>query len=77
MERRKVEVTAYAGYRSGESPRSFVLKGEKIVVAGIIGRWVEESAEDRRRRRFFRVKGDDGFTYLLSNIEQTGEWYLE
>ena len=77
MERRKVEVTAYAGYRSGERPRSFVLKGKKIVVAEIISRWVEQGAEDRQQKRFFRVKGDDGFTYLLSCVEQTGEWYLE
>ena len=77
MECRKVEVTAYAGYRSGERPRSFVLEGENIVIAEIISRWVEESAEDRQQKRFFRIKGDDGFTYLLSYIEQTGEWYLE
>ena len=77
MERRKVGVTAYAGYRSGEQPRSFVLKGEKISVAKIISQWVEETAEDKQQKRCFRVKGDDGVTYLLSYIEQTGEWYLE
>lgn len=77
MERRKVEVTAYAGYRSGERPSSFVLQGEKIVVAEIISRWVEEAAEDKQQKRFFKVKGDDGFTYLLSYMEQTGEWHLE
>lgn len=77
MERRKVEVAAYDGYRSGERPRSFFLEGEKIVVSEIISRWIEESAGDRRQRRFFRVKGADGLTYLLSFIEQTGEWYLE
>ena len=42
MERRKVDVTAYAGYRSGEKPRSFVLEGQKIVIAEIISQWVEE-----------------------------------
>lgn len=77
MERRKVEVTAYAGYRSEECPRSFVLEGEKIGIAEIISRWVEEGAEDKQQKRCFRVKGDDGFAYLLSCIEQTEEWYLE
>ena len=77
MEQRRVEVTAYAGYRSGESPRSFVLEGKRIIVAEIVGRWIEESAEDRHQKRFFRIKGDDGFIYLLSYIEQTGEWFLE
>jgi hypothetical protein len=77
MERRKVEVTAYAGYRSEERPRSFVLEGEKIGIAEIISQWVEEDAENKLQKRRFRVKGDDGFTYLLSYNEQTGEWYLE
>ena len=74
---RKIEVTAYAGYRSEERPISFVLEGEKIGIVEIISRWVEEDAEDKKQRRFFRVKGEDGFTYLLSYAEQTGEWYLE
>ena len=77
MERRKVEVTSYAGYRSGEQPRSFVLKGQKISVEEIISQWVDEAAEDKQQKRCFRVKGDDGFTYLLSYIEQTDEWFLE
>lgn len=77
MEPRKVKVTAYAGYRNGEQPRSFVLEGEKIGVSEIISQWIEEAAEYKQQKRCFRVKGDDGFTYLLSYIEQTGEWYLE
>ena len=77
MARRKVAVTTYAGYRSAERPVSFVLEGEKIVIAEVLSRWVEQDAEDKRQRRCFRVKGDDGFTYLLSYVEQTGEWYLE
>jgi hypothetical protein len=77
LERRKVRAATYDGYRSGEQPRSFVLEGEKISVAEIISQWVEETVEDKQQRRCFRVKGDDGLTYLLSFIEQTGEWYLE
>jgi hypothetical protein len=77
MVRRKVEVTAYAGYRSGEQPRSFVRDGEKTGIAKIISQWVEEGAENKLQKRCFRVKGDDGFTYLLLYIEQAGEWYLE
>ena len=70
-------MTAYAGYRSGEQPRSFVLEGEKIGIAEIISQWVEEGAENKLQKRCFRVKGDDGSTYLLSYNEQAGEWFLE
>lgn len=74
---RKIEVTAYAGYKGGEQPRSFVLEGKKISVAEILSQWVEEGHEDKQQKSCFRVKGDDGVTYLLSYIEQTGDWYLE
>ncbi len=77
MERRKIEVTAYAGQRSGEQPRSFVLDGKKTGITEIISQWIEEGVYDQQQRRFFRVKGDDGFIYLLSYEEQKGEWYLE
>ncbi|RPI33191.1 MAG: hypothetical protein EHM54_11045 [Nitrospiraceae bacterium] len=77
MGRREVEVTAYAGYRGEERPVSFVLEGEKIGIAEIISRWVEEKAEEKTQKRLFKVKGEDGFTYLLSHAAQTGQWYLE
>lgn len=77
MGRRKVRVTAYAGYKSGEQPRSFVLEGDNIGIEEIISQWFEEAAEDKQQKRCFRVKGGDGFTYLLSYIEQTGELHLE
>lgn len=73
MERRMVDVTEYA--RSGEKPRSFVLEGQKIVIEEIISQWVEETVVDKQRKRCFRVKGNNGVTFLLSYIEQTGEWY--
>jgi hypothetical protein len=75
--RRKVEVTAYAGQRSEEQPRSFILEGEKIAVVELRDQWIEEDAGSTRRKRCFRVKGSNGFSYLLSHDEQTGEWSLE
>lgn len=76
-EKLKVGVTAYDGYRSGERPRSFVLEEENIEVAESLSRWIEEDVRDRQQKRCFRVKGDDGSTYLFSYIGQTGEWFLE
>jgi len=77
MKRRKIKVIAYAGYRSEESPHSFVLEGERIGTEEIISRWVGENAGDRQQIHFFRIKGDDGFIYLLSCDDQKGEWHLE
>jgi len=62
---------------AGEKPRSFVVEGKRISVAEIVSQRVEEAFEDEQQRRCFRVKGDDGATYVLSYIQQAGQWYLE
>jgi len=38
--------------------------------------WTEESLQDRGRRRFFKVRGGDGFTYTLYYDEGRSEWFL-
>ncbi len=73
----KIEVVCYAGYRGEESPRSFVLGGKNIEVASIIKEWVDESAADRVRRRFFRVEGSDGYIYTLFYDETLSSWFLK
>jgi len=62
---------------AGEKPRSFVVEGKRISVAEIVSQRVEEAFEDEQQRLCFRVKGDDGATYVLSYIQQAGQWYLE
>ncbi len=76
MADRRIDVVCYAGFRGEESPRSFLLGEERIEVASITKEWVEESAADRTRRRFFRVKGSDGFIYTLYYDEGVSAWFL-
>jgi hypothetical protein len=73
----RVLVTAYAGYRGEEEPRSFILDGRKIVVIRIVERWVEQTADSGNRRRCFRVTGSDEHTHLLCCHEPANDWYLE
>src|SRR3990172_2518119 len=58
-------VTAYAGYRSGERPRSFVLEGKKIVVAEIISQWrsEEDTSELQARLQLRRPPRSTLFPY--------------
>ena len=74
MPEQLIEVIAYAGYRSEESPRAFILGGKRIEVRKITARWVEEDAVSKRRFRCFRVKGDDRGNHLLRYDEATGDW---
>lgn len=71
----KIEVTTYSGYRGEEGLLSFVLHDERIEIAEIIERWIEEGVEDRVRKRYFRVKGSDGYVHVLFVDESTGEWF--
>ena len=73
---RKIEVSCYAGHRGDEKPRSFLLEGERIEVVSIIREWIEESGDGRARRRFFRIRGSDGFEHTLSRDEETSSWFL-
>lgn len=73
----KIEVTAYAGYRGEESPRSFVFEGNTVDVVAIVRMWLVEEELNRKRKRFFSVKGGDGFVYTLYYELESMEWFLK
>jgi len=71
----KIEVIAYSGYREEETPRTILFHGERIEVVEILKRWVEERYEDRSRKRFFEIKGDDRAIHLIYYDEKAKEWF--
>jgi hypothetical protein len=77
VKKKRITVTAHAGYRGEEYPRSFDLDLRKIDITEITGRWTGQDAEGGNRMRFFRVLGSDGAVRLLACDATTGEWYLE
>ncbi len=72
---KKIDVVAHAGHRGEETPRAFILDGERIEVIEILDMWIEEGIEDRARKRFFKVKGDDGYIHLIYHDEETAGWF--
>ncbi len=63
-----IRVICYAGYRGEESPTRFYL-GERLVeIEDILDRWLDPE------RRYFKVKGDDGGTYILRHDVKTDKW---
>ena len=76
MPDKKIRVTAYSGSRGEEIPRSFILSGEKIEVVSILDRWIEETSAETRRKRFFYVKGSDGYRYRVYFDESEKIWFL-
>jgi hypothetical protein len=77
MADRRIEVSSYSGGKGEESPRSFVLDGERIEVLSLVRTWIEESYENRKRKRFFMVRGSDGYTHTLYLDEESLEWCIK
>lgn len=65
-----VRVECYAGYRGEETPRRFALGSRRVEVVEVIDRWL---APDHR---YFKVRGDDGATYILRHDLDTLVWEL-
>jgi len=76
MSDKKIEVVAYSGYRGEECPRSFILHNEKIEVIEILRMWIEERLKNGVRRRYFEVKGNDGYKYEIYYDEKGKEWFI-
>ena len=68
-EKMKIFVSCYAGGRGEEIPRFFDIENIRIQIVRILDRWI--TPEDR----FFKVSGDDGFTYVIRH--DGNDWYLD
>ena len=65
-----VHVECYAGYRGEETPRRFALGDRYVEVVDVIDRWL---APDHR---YFKIKGDDGDTYIIRHDVLYDRWEL-
>lgn len=66
----ELTVECYAGHRGEQEPRRVHFSGRVIEVAEILDRWL---APDHR---YFKLRGEDGATYILRHDEQRGMWEL-
>ncbi len=63
-----VRVDCYAGYKGEETPRRFSL-GERVVeIVEVSDRWLTPAYA------YFKVRGDDGDTYILRHDVGSGHW---
>jgi hypothetical protein len=65
-----IRVDCYAGHRGEETPRRFSVGRRTIEVAEVLDQWL---APDHR---YFKVRGDDGATYILRHEIGTDAWVL-
>jgi hypothetical protein len=77
MPYQKIKVMAHSGYRGEEKPSTFFINDDKISVVEILDMWIEERLQDKTRKRFFIVKGNDNRQYIIYIDEKTFEWFCE
>jgi hypothetical protein len=73
----KIDVGSYAGFQGEESPRVFFAHGEKITALEILEMWVEEEEPERKRKRFFLLKGSDGLLHTLYFDMESSQWFYK
>lgn len=71
-----IAVSAYAGYRSDESPRAFRWGDLAWHISRVL-RSTQEQTLDRRSRRRFHVLTTEGEEFILVHEVESGMWYLE
>jgi hypothetical protein len=75
MNSERIEVISYAGRKGDERPETFFFRGLRIDILEIRDYWIEESFNGRVRKRWFRVKGNDGNMHTIYYDETSQEWY--
>jgi hypothetical protein len=67
----KIVVHAYSGYRACERPARFELGERSLMVRSVLDRWYGPDYE------YFKVRADDGNSYILKYDGRTDSWELE
>ena len=65
-----VHVDCYAGHRGEQTPRTITLGDRRIAIMEVLDAWL---APDHR---YFKLRGDDGNTYLVRHDERSDTWEL-
>lgn len=66
----EIRVECYAGQRAEEEPRRFWLGTTPVDVAEVLDRWLAPE------HRYFKVRGNDGSTYILRHDVVHDRWAL-
>jgi hypothetical protein len=65
-----VLVECYAGHRGEETPRRISFDRRSIEVVDVLDSWLGPD------HRYFKVRGDDGATYILRHDVERARWEL-
>ena len=66
-----IKVESYSGHKADERPLRFQLGERWLSVEDVMDRWYDPDAI------YFRVRAEDGGTYVLRHLEPGDLWTLE
>lgn len=66
-----VRVESYSGYKAEERPVRFRLDEQDHIVEEVVDQWHSPDAT------YFKVRSDDGNTYVLRHVLSQDAWTLE
>jgi hypothetical protein len=65
-----LRVECHAGHRGEETPRVLYLDDRKVVVEAVLDAWLSPD------HRYFKLRGDDGDTYVIRHDTHADSWEL-
>jgi hypothetical protein len=65
-----IRVECYAGHRGEEEPRRFWIGEREVGVEEVLDRWLAPE------HRYFKLRGDDGATYIVRHDSGHDRWEL-
>ena len=65
-----IGVECYAGHRGEQTPRTLILGNRRTAIAEVVDAWL---APDYR---YFKLRGEDGNTYLVRHDGRSNTWEL-
>jgi hypothetical protein len=71
VDKMRIIVQTYAGYKADERPVSFSREGQIFRIIEIVDRWYDPD------HNIFKVLADDGVTYLLRHDMNADSWEME
>jgi hypothetical protein len=67
----KIRVECYSGHKADERPVKFWMEDAVLFIESILDQWNSSGTQ------YYRVRADDGNTYVLGHHEEKDAWVLE
>lgn len=66
----EIGVECYAGHRGEQTPRTLILGDRRVGITDVLDAWLAPEY------RYFKLRGENGDTFIVRHDEQRGTWEL-